>query len=105
MRSSIPPKCQPKITRVSAIPSDKLPGQKSWQLLVGILGENMTHKFIPTVKFQVYSFFGVFYVSKLLIFEQILTFQNNVHRRRVKSANLRTFYTIQDMYVIWSNDY
>ena len=30
MRSSVLPKWQPKITRISALPSNKLPGQKSW---------------------------------------------------------------------------
>ena len=44
MRSSFLPKCQPKIWRISALPSNKLPGQKSFKFLVGILGETMTSK-------------------------------------------------------------
>ena len=42
MRSSFLPKCQPKITKIIALPSNKLPGQKSLKFLVGILGETMT---------------------------------------------------------------
>ena len=42
MRSSFLPKCRPKITKISALPSSKLPGQKSLNFLVGILGETMT---------------------------------------------------------------
>ena len=42
MRSSFLPKCQPNILRISALPSNKLPGQKSLKCLVGILGETMT---------------------------------------------------------------
>ena len=42
MRSSFLPKCQLKISRISALPSNKLPGQKSFKFLVGILGETMT---------------------------------------------------------------
>ena len=34
--------CQPKITKIFALPSNKLPGQKSWKFLVGILGKMMT---------------------------------------------------------------
>ena len=41
MRSSFHPKYQPKILRISALPSNKLPGQKSLKFLVGILGEMM----------------------------------------------------------------
>ena len=36
------PKYQPKIWRISALPSNKRPGQKSFKFLVGILGETMT---------------------------------------------------------------
>ena len=42
MRSLFLPKCQPKIWRISALPSNKLPGHKSLKFLVGILGETMT---------------------------------------------------------------
>ena len=42
MRSSFLLKCQPKITKIFALPSNKLPGQKSWKFLVGILGKMMT---------------------------------------------------------------
>ena len=42
MNLSFLPKCQPKILRISALPSNKLPGQKSLKFLVGILGETMT---------------------------------------------------------------
>ena len=38
MRSSF----LPEITRISALPSNQLPGQKSEKFLVGILGETMT---------------------------------------------------------------
>ena len=38
------PKCQPKITKISALPSNKLSGQKSSKCLVGILGKTMTSK-------------------------------------------------------------
>ena len=41
----VSPKCQPNIWRISVLPS-KLPGQKSSKCLVGILGEQWTHKFI-----------------------------------------------------------
>ena len=41
MRSSFLPKCQPKITKISALPSNRHLGQKSWQFLVGFLGETM----------------------------------------------------------------
>ena len=36
------PKSQPKITEISALSSNKLPGQKSLGFLVGIFGEKMT---------------------------------------------------------------
>ena len=49
MRSSFLPKCQPKISQISALPSNKPPGQKSEKFLVGILGETMTHKFTLVV--------------------------------------------------------
>ena len=42
MISSFHPKCQPKFLRISALPSNKLPGQISLKNLVGILGETMT---------------------------------------------------------------
>ena len=42
MRSLFLPKCQPKISQISALPSNKPPGQKSEKFLVGILGEMMT---------------------------------------------------------------
>ena len=41
MRSSFLPKCQPKIGKMSVLPSNKLSGQKSFQFLVAILGETM----------------------------------------------------------------
>ena len=37
MRSSFLPKCQPKIWRISALPSNKHPGQKSFKFLVWIM--------------------------------------------------------------------
>ena len=42
MRSSFLPKCQPKFLRISVLPSNELPGQKSLEFSVGILGETMT---------------------------------------------------------------
>ena len=42
MRSSFLPECQPKVLRISALPSNKLQGLKSLKFLVGILGETMT---------------------------------------------------------------
>ena len=44
MRSSFLQKYWPKITEISVLPSNKLPGQKSETFLVGILGETMTSK-------------------------------------------------------------
>jgi hypothetical protein len=44
MRSSFLPKSQPKITKIFALPSNKLPRQKSLKFLVGILEEMMTSK-------------------------------------------------------------
>ena len=41
MRSLFLPKYRPKIWRVSALPSNKLPGQKFFKFLVGILGETI----------------------------------------------------------------
>ena len=42
MRSLLRPKSQPKITEISALPSIKLPGQKPFKFLIGILEETMT---------------------------------------------------------------
>ena len=42
MRSSFLPKCQPKISQISALTSNKLPGQQSEKCLVCILGEMVT---------------------------------------------------------------
>ena len=60
MRSSFLLKSQPKITGISALPSNKLPGQKSFKFLVGILEETMTSKIhsefnwpLPKVGWQV----------------------------------------------------
>ena len=44
LRSSFLPKCQPEILRISALPSNKLSGQKFLKSLVGILRETMTSK-------------------------------------------------------------
>ena len=60
MRSSFLPKCQPKITKISALEVYQRIEQKSEKLLVGILGETITHKFIlnltdlyPTLLFKI----------------------------------------------------
>ena len=60
MRSSFLPKSQPKITEISALEVYWKVGQKSYKLLLGILGKEWTGK---TIYLNFSSIFGDFFLK------------------------------------------